>query len=195
MNDKSTDIAILEKPLTNKQKRFCEEYVVDWNGTRAAIAAGYSIKTAKAIANENLTKPNVKAYVDHVKQNLEQLAGISKLRVINEHIKIAFSSIAHMHNTWIDRKEFENLSDDQKACISEIETTVVKKNIGTSESPEIVDVEKIKVKLYDKQKSLDAITKLMGYNEEKQTGGDTYIQNNINIAQALDDNYRNKLSK
>ena len=36
-----------EQKLTEKQKRFCEEYIIDWNGTRAAIAAGYSKKTAK----------------------------------------------------------------------------------------------------------------------------------------------------
>jgi phage terminase small subunit len=34
--------------MTDKQKRFCEEYVKDWNATRAAIAAGYSEKTARA---------------------------------------------------------------------------------------------------------------------------------------------------
>ena len=42
--------------LTDKQEMFCREYVIDWNATRAAIAAGYSEKTAYSIGNENLTK-------------------------------------------------------------------------------------------------------------------------------------------
>jgi len=44
--------------------------------------------------------------------------------VMEEHKKLAFSSIANLHNTWITRKEFEELTEDQKACISEITTQV-----------------------------------------------------------------------
>ena len=50
--------------LTEKQKRFCDEYLVDLNATQAAIRAGYSKKTARAIANENLTKPYIKEYIE-----------------------------------------------------------------------------------------------------------------------------------
>jgi phage terminase small subunit len=42
--------------LTAKQRRFVEEYLVDWNATQAAIRAGYSEHTARAIGAENLTK-------------------------------------------------------------------------------------------------------------------------------------------
>ena len=49
--------------MTEKQKRFCDEYLIDLNATQAAIRAGYSKKTAKVIANENLTKPNIKEYI------------------------------------------------------------------------------------------------------------------------------------
>lgn len=53
-----------EKKLTPKQKRFCDEYLVDLNATQAAIRAGYSEKTAAVIANENLKKPNIQEYVN-----------------------------------------------------------------------------------------------------------------------------------
>jgi phage terminase small subunit len=45
--------------LTAKQARFVDEYLVDGNGAAAAVRAGYSEKTARAIAAENLTKPAV----------------------------------------------------------------------------------------------------------------------------------------
>lgn len=48
-----------EKRLTAKEFRFCEEYLVDFNGTQAAIRAGYSAKTAAQIAYENLRKPHI----------------------------------------------------------------------------------------------------------------------------------------
>lgn len=50
--------------MTKKQKRFCEEYLIDCNATQAAIRAGYSKKTAKSIGQENLTKPDIKAYIN-----------------------------------------------------------------------------------------------------------------------------------
>ena len=49
--------------MTAKQKRFCDEYLIDLNATQAAIRAGYSEKTAKDIGCENLAKPNIKAYI------------------------------------------------------------------------------------------------------------------------------------
>ena len=49
--------------LTEKQKRFCDEYLVDLNGTQAAIRAGYSEKTAKQFAQQNLTKLDIQEYI------------------------------------------------------------------------------------------------------------------------------------
>ena len=49
--------------LTEKQKRFCNEYLIDLNATQAAIRAGYSEKTAKQIGQQNLTKLDVQEYI------------------------------------------------------------------------------------------------------------------------------------
>lgn len=49
--------------MTKKQQRFCDEYLIDLDGTKAAIRAGYSPKTAAAIASENLRKPKLREYI------------------------------------------------------------------------------------------------------------------------------------
>ena len=49
--------------MTAKQQRFCDEYLIDLDGTKAAIRAGYSPKTAAAIASENLRKPKLREYI------------------------------------------------------------------------------------------------------------------------------------
>lgn len=54
---------MMEK-MTDKQKRFCDEYLIDLNATQAAIRAGYSKKTANRIATENLSKPVIKAFIE-----------------------------------------------------------------------------------------------------------------------------------
>lgn len=50
--------------LTEKQKRFCDEYLIDLNATQAAIRAGYSEKTAYRTGADNLRKPQIKKYID-----------------------------------------------------------------------------------------------------------------------------------
>jgi phage terminase small subunit len=56
-------------PLNPKQQKFCEEYLIDLNATQAAIRAGYSKKTAYAIGSENLTKPEIHAYIENLKRD------------------------------------------------------------------------------------------------------------------------------
>ena len=50
--------------MNARQKRFCDEYLIDYNAKQAAIRAGYSTKTAYSIGNENLNKPELKAYIE-----------------------------------------------------------------------------------------------------------------------------------
>jgi phage terminase small subunit len=57
-------MVVVEKKLTAKQQRFCDEYLIDLNATQAAIRAGYSVKTAGAIGTENLQKPLIKDYIE-----------------------------------------------------------------------------------------------------------------------------------
>ncbi len=54
--------------MTPKQQRFVEEYLIDLNATQAAIRAGYSKKTARAVGSENLTKPDIRAAVAEAQQ-------------------------------------------------------------------------------------------------------------------------------
>lgn len=56
--------------MTEKQRRFCDFYIETGNAKEAAIKAGYSEKTAKQIGQENLTKPDLRAYID---KRLEEL--------------------------------------------------------------------------------------------------------------------------
>lgn len=52
-----------EVKLTNKQRAFIEEYLLDFNATRAAKAVGYSEKSATLIGHENIRKPNIQAEI------------------------------------------------------------------------------------------------------------------------------------
>ena len=60
------------RDLTPKQKRFCDEYLIDLNATQAAIRAGYSKKTAYSIGQENLKKPEINAHIEKRMEEKEE---------------------------------------------------------------------------------------------------------------------------
>lgn len=148
--------------LTEKQRIFCHEYVIDWNASRAARVAGYSENTCGEIGHENLKKPQIQAYIKHIQVDLAKLAGVSKLRNLQELSKIAYSSIAHLHNSWIKRKEFEELTEDQKAAIESIDTKVERPTEFHGE------IHYVKIKLFSKTTAIEMINKMMGYNDPEK---------------------------
>ena len=54
--------------LNARQKAFCEFYVASGNATDAAIKAGYKEKNARFIGSENLTKANIKKYIEELQE-------------------------------------------------------------------------------------------------------------------------------
>ena len=69
--------------LTAKQRRFCDEYLIDLNATQAAIRAGYSVKTAGAIGLENLGKPLIAEYLAVRMQERAERTEITQDYVLN----------------------------------------------------------------------------------------------------------------
>lgn len=57
--------------LTVKQQLFADEYLKDLNGKQAAIRAGYSEHTAKAIANKLLTVADLKLYIGKILKSIQ----------------------------------------------------------------------------------------------------------------------------
>lgn len=156
------------KPLSGKEQAFCEQYTVDWNKTRAAQRAGYSPDNPAAAAvsaNRLLKKANVNAYIEECKKDTERLAGISRLRNAKELANIAYSSIAHLHDTWVETKYFEDLTEEQKSAIESIErkTRTIEREGDTD-----IEIEYVKIKLFNKLAALDAIAKMYGYYEPER---------------------------
>lgn len=79
--------------LTAKQEMFIREYLVDLNATQAAIRAGYSKKTAYAIGEENLRKPEIAEAIQKAMDERAQRTQITADRVLEEYAKIGFSNI------------------------------------------------------------------------------------------------------
>lgn len=88
VKEKSTSKGVVK--LTDKQKRFIEEYLIDLNATQAAIRAGYSERTAYSIGEENLKKPEIKRAIDEAQLNRSSRVQITQddvIRMLIENIE------------------------------------------------------------------------------------------------------------
>lgn len=76
--------------LTDKQERFCQEYLIDLNATQAAIRAGYSEKTAYSIGGQNLKKLEIQKKISEMKEERSSRTEITTDRVLEGIANIAF---------------------------------------------------------------------------------------------------------
>jgi hypothetical protein len=108
-------------PLNDQQIHFCNEYLVDFNGKRAAIAAGYAKKGAAASASRLLTYVNIQAYLQKKKDKVAQKLEITFERTLNEIGRIAFFDPRNMFDDDGNLKDIKDLDPDTAAVISSIE--------------------------------------------------------------------------
>jgi len=79
-----------DQKLTSRQRRFVGEYLLDQNGTQAAIRAGYSKQSARQIAYELLSKPHIKRALGRRVRTLEAEGDRGILRLVEELKAIAY---------------------------------------------------------------------------------------------------------
>lgn len=151
--------------LTIKQEKFCNKYLECGNASEAYRYAydcsKMSDNSVWCNASQLLADTKVAQRLEYLKNHLAEAAGITALQIIREHQKIAFSDATRIRNGWMSLKEFESLTDDEKACIRSVETKQTKRTAPMGD--EVID-EQVKITCYDKQKALDSIVSMLGYN-------------------------------
>jgi phage terminase small subunit len=147
------EIAPEDVPLNARQQRFVEEYCAHFNGTRAAIAAGYSKRSAREIASENLTKPNI---ARAVKERLDSLVMSAEeaTRRLEEMAK------ADLEPFFVE-KEIERDGEVIKYMALDLTTEQAKANFHKIKA--IVPTQSgTKIVLHDQQSALETILKVHG---------------------------------
>ena len=74
--------------LNEKQKQFCEEYIIDLNGTQAAIRAGYSKKTANEQAAQLLAKLSIQEYICELKNKRSERVKYSQDELMRDILEV-----------------------------------------------------------------------------------------------------------
>lgn len=164
--------------LTEKQLRFCQEYIVDLNATKAAIRAGYSEDTAYSIGSENLKKPEIEEKVQEYMDLRARRTEITADRVLAELGKIAFSDIRKIMSPQNGLIDVTDLDDDIAHAISSVE--VITRDSGERDDedrpiPEYVH----KYRMVDKKGALELAGKhLKLYTEKVDHSGQVVIFQN-----------------
>jgi len=144
--------------LTPKQQRFADEWLIDMNGTAAAIRAGYSVKSAEVTASKLLRNPKVRAYIDERMAEHSRRTGVTQERIIRELARIAFLDPTKLVN--MDTAELlDDASEDDRAAIAAIKVKTI------SGDMEMVERE---VRFADKIKALELLGKRFGMWIDKQ---------------------------
>ncbi len=141
-----------QNKLTDQQKRFCDEYMVDLNGKQAAIRAGYKPKSAESQASRLLRNAKVRAHIDKLIAEASTRTGINADRVLREYARIAFLNPVRAVD--FDSVEIsKGAVDDDLAAIASVK---VKKIKGE------VEIEEREIRFHDKNKALEALGKHLG---------------------------------
>lgn len=182
----------LELELKDKHKHFCREYCIDWNPVRAYRRAFKTPEHTSVAPSASmlLHNPMVKEYIKIIQADLEYLTGITKQRQVAEYAKIAYTSIAHLHDTWIELKEFEKLKEENPDALDAIQSVETKTSTMLQYVPELdrkamMRVDYVKIKLHDKLKALEAINRIMGYNAPEKV--EMVAQHTIDVEQMTEE--------
>lgn len=168
-----------KRRLTEKQKRFCDEYLIDLNATRAYKAAGYSVRSDNAAGVEGhklLRNPKIDSYLKQKMKEREKRTEITQDKVLEELAKIGFANAADYAKV-VEKEYIEKVTDDDGNVIGQ-ETKTYKAveieptdRLDTDKQAAIAGIKEgrngIEVKLNDKVKALELIGRHLGMFTEK----------------------------
>lgn len=143
--------------LTEKQKRFCDEYLIDLNATQAAIRAGYSARTANEQGARLLANVSVQEYIARKMAERSRRTGVNQDRVVLELAKIAFVRMTDVVDS--NGRIKQDASADDLSCIESIKYKESDNEFGGSVERE--------VKVASKLKALELLGKHLGMWNDK----------------------------
>ena len=160
----------VQDTLTPKQKKFADLYVgeCNLNATRAAIAAGYSEKTARQVGSENLSKPYIRAYIE------QQLNGAGASR--NEVISVLSAHMKASVGDLLDDNGDFDLEKAKKSGVDRLIKKIKVRKVHNTKSDETETTYEIEI--HDPQAAADKLAKIHNmYTERHEISGSvsTYI--------------------
>lgn len=144
--------------LNEKQKRFCEEYIVDLNASKAALRAGYSEKTAGSTGSENLKKPEIQSYISELQNKRAERVEVTQDEVLSELKNFAFADITQ--TLLLTTEEVMNLPVEVRRMITKYKHTT---RSFKNEDGQMVKEDVLELWFVDKTKAFEMINRHIGF--------------------------------
>lgn len=168
--------------MTNKQEIFCNEYIKDFNATRAYKSAYPGCKkdeTAAQAGSRLLRNVNVKNRIEELKEELKVQGKVTQEMIIQELVKIGFSDIRKLYTEHGSLKNIQDIDDSTASAISSVES--FEEYEGRGNDREYIGDTK-KIKMYSKEKALELLGKQIGMFKDKvEVSSDKPFEVNISI--------------
>jgi phage terminase small subunit len=146
--------------LTAKQQRFVEAYVANPNGAQAAIRAGYSVRTARVIASENLRKPEIAAAINKVTERREARENVRIEKVREGLARIAFADATEIFGKDGQIREPSQWPDELMQIVNYSKSERVRRNRNGDETERVVT--RLKVDFQGRMKAMDMLAESLG---------------------------------
>jgi phage terminase small subunit len=147
--------------IKRRYRIFAREYLVDLNGKRAAIAAGYRKRSAEVTASRLLKKPRVQKLIRKLMNRRAKKLDLTGEKVLKELALLAFANIVDYIDIGPDGSARVNLSRvdrDKGAAIQEVDIDEVSERRGRKPGePTFETVKRIRFKLADKGQNLERL--------------------------------------
>lgn len=161
------------RAVTDKQKRFCDEYMIDLNASAAARRAGYSPRFINGNASKLMQITAIRARIDQLMADQSQRTGVNADRIVRELARVAFANTDDVIN-YDDATIKPDASRDDTAAIASVRVKTIPTKDGEGIEREI--------KMADKLKALELLGKHQGMFTDKvqlQHEGGIQIVNDI----------------
>ena len=146
---------IVKKEMTEKEKRFVQNYVISWNGAEAVRQAGFKVSGQRQYAQSLLSKPYIiKAVLDE-KEKYTKKIELTAERVYQEYARIAFFDIKKLYDEDGNLKRIIDIDRDTRAAISSCDVI----DVTEDGKPTITIIKKLK--MIDKKGALDSAAKIL----------------------------------
>lgn len=145
--------------LSHQQTVFCLEYLKDFNGTRAAIEAGYAKRSAAAQASSLLNRPHIQAEIKRRLERVLQKVEVTIEDVVSEYARIAFVDLKDAYDDNGQLLHPKDMPENIRRAISGVD--VLEEFEGTGREREQIGFTK-KLRTWDKLKALEALGRYVG---------------------------------
>ncbi len=154
--------------LSNKQKVFIDEYLIDFNATQAAIRAGYSEKTAAVIGHENLRKPYLWEQIEKRLQE-KHMSADEALDLLAQQARGDLGEFMDIYSTGYNLKLLGDDGERKNTRLIKKIKQKVTTFIAKKESDEDREVVETEIELYDAQSAIDKILRVHGKYQNAET--------------------------